>query len=64
MKMVTIYKMLYVTIDATCLSPVQAKVLIDGDDPGSLSAGGEYTNWTLEGAAWFRSRNKKLPRLV
>lgn len=30
----------------------------------SLGAESEYTNWTPELAAWFRSRYKKLPRLV
>jgi hypothetical protein len=30
----------------------------------SLGAEGEYTNWTPELAARFRSRYKKLPRLV
>jgi hypothetical protein len=30
----------------------------------SLSADGEYAYWTTERAAWFRSRWKKLPRLV
>ncbi len=30
----------------------------------SLDADGEYTNWTPERAEWFRSRWKKLPRLV
>jgi len=30
----------------------------------SLSAEGEYANWTEERIAWYRSRWKKLPRLV
>lgn len=30
----------------------------------SLSADGEYANWTVERAEWFRSRWKKLPHLV
>jgi hypothetical protein len=30
----------------------------------SLSAGGEYELWTEERIAWYRSRWKKLPRLV
>ncbi len=30
----------------------------------SLNTEGEYTYWTPERAEWFRSRWKKLPRLV
>ncbi len=30
----------------------------------SLSANGEYELWTEERIAWYRSRWKKLPRLV
>jgi hypothetical protein len=30
----------------------------------SLSADGEYKLWTEERIAWYRSRWKKLPRLV
>jgi hypothetical protein len=30
----------------------------------SLSVEGEYADWTEERVAWFRSRYKKLPRLV
>ena len=30
----------------------------------SLSADGEYAPWTEERIAWYRSRWKKLPRLV